>query len=103
MNVKKMILVALISSGSVTFAQASNVTAADSTGITELCMAAITGNRAQMYNKIKSLGYSRQYLAKNVQCDGENIIKFIHRYGTRSDEMARTLERNTTKVSIRDL
>jgi len=103
MNMKKLSLAVLMTTGLIASTQAADIVAANSSQFTQLCVTATMGNRAAMYNAIKSSGHSRTYIANNVQCNGENIISFIEHYGKNSNAMIHTLDRTATKVTVTDL
>jgi hypothetical protein len=103
MNIKKIVLLAMLTVGISVSAQASEVVAANSSNFTNLCMTAIAGNRAAMHNDIKSSGYSQKFIAKNVECNGINILAFVQQYGKNSDAMLRILDRGDRSTSITDL
>lgn len=86
-----------------TMSQAKEVVAADNSNITQLCMTALSGNRAAMHNNIKSSGYSKSFIATNVQCNGVNIQTFVQQHGKNSAGMLRVLERREHKTSITDI
>ena len=85
MNMKKLSIAVLMTTGLIASAQAADVVAANKSGFTQLCVTAAAGNRAAMHNEILASGYSRSYIAKNVQCNGENIVSFIEHNGKNSD------------------
>jgi len=100
---KAVILAALVVSSFTLSAQAKDFTAANNSIPTELCLTALSGNRAAMHNKITSSGYSKTYIAKNLQCNGENIVSFIAQNGRNSEKMLKILDRKGANVSITDL
>jgi hypothetical protein len=97
---KKLSVLVLITTCFITSSQAAEVVAANNSGLSQLCVTAAAGNIAVMYNKIKASGYSHPFIAKNIQCNGENIISFIRNNGKNSDAMIRSLERLSSKVTI---
>jgi hypothetical protein len=38
------------------------------------------GNVAALHKKIKASGYSRKFITKNVQCNGESIVSFVEHF-----------------------
>lgn len=86
-----------------TMSQANEMVAADDSNFTQLCMTALAGNRAAMHNNIKSSGYSKQFIAKNVQCNGVSILAYVQQHGENADAMLRTLDRSEYRTSITDL
>jgi len=74
---KTLSLAIIMASGLASSVQAQEVVAADNGKFTELCVTAATGNVAALHNKINESGYSRKFIAKNVQCNGKNILSFI--------------------------
>jgi uncharacterized protein DUF3718 len=56
-----------------------------------------------MHNQIRDSGYSKTFIARNVQCNGENITSFIHHNGNNSEKMLKVLGGNSVDVSITDL
>jgi len=103
MNVKKLTLTTIASFGLMMSANAADMTSADNSSFTNLCMSGLTGNRAEFYIAVSNSRYSKDYIAKNVQCNGESIISFIQHYGKNSDAMVRTLDNSITNVSIIDI
>ncbi|MCJ8321947.1 MAG: DUF3718 domain-containing protein [Colwellia sp.] len=103
MNMKKLSIAVLMTTGLIASTQAADVVAANNSQFTQLCVTAAAGNRAAMHNAIKSSGYSRTYVANNVQCNGENIISFVENNGKNSNAMIHTIDRTATKVTITDL
>lgn len=103
MGIKKVAVVALISSGLFFSVQATELIAADNSGYTNLCMTALEGNRAKMHNTIKASGYSSRFVTKNVQCNGESLLSFVESNGKNSSSMLKMLDRDNTSVSITDL
>jgi len=103
MNVYKLALTAIFSYGTMMSANAAVMTKADDSSFTSLCMSAISGNRAKLHSELSTLNYSRSFITKNVQCNGESIISFIQHYGKNSDAMVRTLDNSSTNVSIIDI
>jgi len=99
MDIKKLSIVVLITTGFITSTQATEVVAADNSGFTKLCVTAAAGNIAAMRNKIRSSGYSRPFIAKNIQCNGEDLISFIKNNGKNADAMIYSLNRLRTKIS----
>lgn len=92
-----------IISATATMSQANEIVAADNSNITQLCMTALSGNRAAMHNNIKSSGYSKSFIATNVQCNGVNILTFVQQYGKNADGMLRILDRSEHKTYITDI
>jgi len=103
MTVKKAFTIALISLGMATAAQAGSFTAADKSISTDLCMAAISGNRAEMHNEVKASGLSLKFIADNVKCNGENILSYVQQYGQNSAKMLKILDRRNVEVNITDI
>ncbi|MCJ8320144.1 MAG: DUF3718 domain-containing protein [Colwellia sp.] len=103
MNMKKLSIAILMTTGFIASTQAADVVAANNSEFTQLCVTAAAGNRAAMHNEILASGYSRTYVTKNVQCNGENIISFIEHNGKNSDSMILSLNHNANKVTITDL
>ncbi|MCJ8320145.1 MAG: DUF3718 domain-containing protein [Colwellia sp.] len=103
MNVKKLSIAVLMTTGLIASAQAADIKSANNSLSTKLCVAAAAGNRAAMHNEIKASGYSSNFVAKNVQCNGENIISFIEHNGKNADAMINKLDRTATNVTITDL
>lgn len=103
MNVKKMVFTVIVASTFMASAQATNLHAGNNTALTELCMTAVSGNRAALHNKIKESGYTKNYIAKNVQCNGSDIISFIEQHGKNTKAMIHTIDRHVGSVKITDL
>jgi len=100
---KKLSIAVLMTTGLIASAQAADVVASNNSSFTQLCVTAAAGNRAAMSNEIKASGYSRNFVAKNVQCNGENIVSFIEHNGKNSHAMIKTLDRSNTEITITDL
>jgi len=100
---KKAMLVSLVVSSFALSAQAQNFTAADQSKFTNLCMTAISGNRAAMHNEIKNSGFSKIFIARNLQCNGENIASFVQNNGRNSENMLKVIGGGHENVSITDL
>ncbi|MDO6425902.1 DUF3718 domain-containing protein [Thalassotalea sp. 1_MG-2023] len=103
MCIKKVLVSALMIAGVAATAQAEKLTASDGSIETSLCMAAANGNRAVMHNQIKASGYSAKFVAKNIACNGENILAFVEKHGKRSEVMINMIERGEQQVSITDI
>jgi len=103
MNVKTIVLATIITSGAMGSAQAANLTAANGTGLTQLCITAASGSRAALHNIIMSSGYSKSFIAKNVQCNGSDIVSFIEQHGKNVKAMVHTVDRKSGTVQITDL
>ena len=103
MTIKKVISVVLVMVAMATSAQAGSFKPADDSVTTDLCMAAISGNRAAMHNEVKASGLSLNYIAQNVQCNGENILSYVQQCGKNSAKMLKILDRRNVEVSISDI
>jgi len=103
MSLKKLVASFIGFSALMSTSYANELIAANETQFTQLCMTAIAGNRAAMHNSIRSSGYSKAFIVKNLQCNGENILAFVEQYGKNSDSMLRILNRNERSTSITDL
>jgi len=103
MTVKQMISVAFITIGLVASSQAGSFKAADESVSTDLCMAAISGNRAVMHNKVRASGLSLNYITENVQCNGENILSYVQQHGKNSAKMLKVLDRRDVEINIIDI
>ena len=103
MNVKKILVATVITSGFVLSVQASDFKSVDKSGYTKLCMTAIQGNRAAMHNTIKASGLSHKFVAENVQCNGENILTFVQQHGKNASNMLKMLDRRSVGTSITDI
>ena len=99
MDMKKLFIVVLMTTGFITHTQATEVVAADNSRLTKLCVTAAAGNIAVMHNMIKTSGYSRSFIIENIQCNGENIISFIKKNGSNADSMIRSLDHLRTKTT----
>ena len=86
-------------------ASATDIVAKDDTRATKLCLTAVQGNRAAMYNAIKASGYSKHYVVNNIKCNNQHITEFVAQHGKSPDKMNATLNnhRSTQRVSITDL
>jgi len=80
-------------------ASANNHIQADNTISTQLCAAAINGNRAVMFNAIKASGYSKQFVVNNIKCNNKDLMSFIEQYGHASAAMKKML---TTGINIKN-
>ena len=103
MSIKKIVTATIITLGFTAAAQAEKVVGEDQSIATELCVSAAAGNRAAMYNTIKSSGYSSKYVANKVECNGVSLLSFVENNGKNADSMLRMLDKRQTSVSITDL
>lgn len=103
MNIKKIMFTTLVATGLSITAQASSLQAADDSLATNLCMTAASGNRAAMHNEIKASGKSAEFVAKNITCNGENILAFVENHGKNSQKILDMIDRTNKQVSITDL
>ena len=103
LSTKTVILSALVVSSLSLSAQAKDFTSANNSVFTELCMTAVSGNRAAMHNQIASSGYSKSFIARNVQCNGENIASFVAKNGRNSENMLKVIGGSNKHVDITDL
>lgn len=103
MCIRKVAIVALISSGIFFPVQATEFKTANNSRYTNLCMTALAGDRAEIHNTIKSSGYSTKYIVNKVQCNGENLLSFVENNGRNSSSMLKMLDRTKTSISITDL
>ncbi len=86
-------------------ASATDIVAKDDTRATKLCLTAVQGNRAAMYNAIKASGYSKHYVVNNIKCNNQHITEFVAQHGKSPDRMNAILNnhRSTQRVSITDI
>jgi hypothetical protein len=103
MNIKKMALVTCVAASFSMTTHATDLVAADQSIATDLCLTAASGNRAAMVNQMKASGKSMQFIAKNIHCNGENILAFVDQHGKKSQNMLKVLDRSTHEVSITDI
>lgn len=104
MNVfKKVVAMSVLSLSTVVSSQAVELRAADKTSFTQLCMTAVSGNRAATHNAIKESGYSKNFVINNVQCNSKDMITFIQQYGNNVESMVNALDKQGTHVTIKDL
>lgn len=103
MNTKRIVLACGIMASLSFFSNATELKAANSSVYTNLCMKALSGNRAAMYNEIKASGYSRAFIAKNIKCNGIDILAYVQTYGKNSESMLKILDRASTDTSITDI
>lgn len=103
MSIKKVMFTTLVAAGLSVSAQASSLQSADESIATNLCMTAASGNRAAMHNEIKASGKSVQFVAKNITCNGENILAFVESHGKNSQKILDMIDRSNKQVSITDL
>jgi|TARA_B110000091_G_C13762630_1_gene452875 hypothetical protein len=99
MDMKKLSIVVLMTTSFIASTQATEVVAANNAGFTKLCVTAAAGNIAAMQNKIRASGYLGPFVAKNIQCNGEDLISFIKKNGKNADAMSYSLNRLRTKIS----
>jgi len=99
---KKVMLVSLVVSTFALSAQARDFSAADNSKLSNLCVTAVSGNRAAMHNEMKNSGYSKKFIALNLQCNGESIASFVRNNGRNSDNMLKVIG-GREEVSITDL
>ena len=102
MPVKKLVLTIFIVGAIPTMSQENVMVAADNSNFTQLCMTALAGNRANMHNHIKSLGYSKPFIVNNVQCNGVSILAFVQQHGENLVAMLRILDRCGHSATITD-
>jgi len=100
---QKVVLMSLVLSTFALSTQAQDFLAADNSKFSNLCVTAVSGNRVAMHNEIKNSGYSKQFIARNLQCNGENIVSFIRHNGRNNENMLKTIGGGREKVSITDL
>jgi len=100
---KSVLLVGLCASIFTLSTSAQDFSAANSSKLTNLCMTAISGNRAAMHNQIKASGYSKKFIVANVQCNGEKIANFIYKNGHNSENMLKVIGTHAADTSITDL
>jgi hypothetical protein len=103
MNIKKIVIATLVTTGLSISVQASDLKAADSSLATKLCVTAASGNRADMYNQVKASGKSAQFVAKNINCNSKNILAFVEENGKNSQNMLKVLDRSSHNISITDI
>ncbi len=103
MKATKLVLALTIAGATSLMSHANEVVAADESNFTQLCMTALAGNRAAMHNNIKASGYSKAFIAKNLQCNGISLQAFVQRYGSNADAMLRVFDRRGHSTSITDL
>jgi hypothetical protein len=95
---KTLSLAIMMSAGLASSVQAQEVVAADNGKFTQLCVTAASGNVAALHNKTKESGYSRKFVAKNVQCNGENILAFIDHYGKNNTAMINNIDHKSNEA-----
>ncbi|GLX77707.1 hypothetical protein tinsulaeT_10470 [Thalassotalea insulae] len=100
---KKLIVVSALSTGFVFSSQAVELKAADNSTYTQLCLTAVSSSRPAMYNAIKASGYSKNFIAKNLRCNADDLISFVQSYGKNADDMIRAIQNRGTHVSISDI
>lgn len=103
MNVKKIVIGTVMTLGLITSAQATQLVGVDESTATNLCVTAAAGNRAMMYNTIKSSGHSSKFIVNNIKCNGDNLLSFVEHNGKNSVSMLKMLHRANTSVTITDL
>ncbi|MDU0354686.1 DUF3718 domain-containing protein [Paraglaciecola aquimarina] len=65
----------------------SNVNAAtqfakkDTSNATELCAVAASGSKIKMYKAMQDVDLSKNYVVRNIRCNGQSITKFVSQYG----------------------
>ena len=80
--------------GQMSFTKADNSTASN------LCYAALRGNRANMHKEIKATGLSKSFVIDNVTCNNMSIGSFVAQYGS---ESMQNMIPQTTKVRVIDI
>ncbi|MCJ8319820.1 MAG: DUF3718 domain-containing protein [Colwellia sp.] len=100
MNIKKLSIATLCAFSFVASTNAIEVSAADNSVFSELCVTASAGNRAAFSKAIKSSGYSPAFIAKQVQCNGQSIQKFIETNGKNASSMLVMLDHKTNGQTI---
>jgi hypothetical protein len=103
MSIKNIVVATIITLGFSTTVQAAKVTALDNSIATGICVTAASGNRAAMHKSIKSSGYSANFVANKIECNGENLLSFVELNGKNSTAMLKMLDRTKTSISITDL
>lgn len=83
----------------------TKVVAADDYITSKLCVVAAEKSKIQLHNFIKESGLSKQFIAKNVTCNDQNILEFVQEHAENPDKINNLLTngRYTTKVKITDL
>lgn len=102
MSIKKVLVSAMVL-GLVSSANATELKAANQSVQTNLCLTAASGNKAAMHNQIKASGYSKQFVAEKVQCNGNNILAFVEKHGKNSENMINLIDQKSRQVSITDI
>ena len=95
---KTLSLAIMMIAGLASSVQAQEAVAADNGMTTKLCVIAASGNIAALHNKINESGYSRKFVAKNVQCNGENILSFIEHYGRNTSAMINDIDHKSNEA-----
>ena len=103
MKIKSVGLVAILLSVVTLSSQAIELKAANESALTNLCMTALSGKRVAMHNAIKASGYSKNFIAKNLQCNGVNVLAYVEQYGKNSAVMLDVLHRSDANTSITDI
>lgn len=101
----KTITAAVISLSAIAGAHATEVVPADNTITSKICATAAAGNKFKMNSVIKNSHLNKQFIVENVTCNNQNILSFVAKHGTDSDEMIDLLSPATQEqnVTITDL
>jgi len=93
---------------SLTIAGASNAAsfhATDSSVTTDVCMAAVQGNKMKFRKTVKENRLRMDYVANKVQCNDQHIMNFVAQYGKNPEKINTLLSkyRKPQHVEITDL
>lgn len=102
MSIKKVLVSAMVF-GLVASANAADLKAVNKSTETNLCMTAASGNKIAMASEIKASGYSKNFVAEKVQCNGKNILAFVELHGKNADNMINLIDQKSRQVSITDI
>ena len=80
--IAKVLMIVGVSVAGMGFAQAeTKLVAADDAVTSEICVVAASGKKLKLHKTIKDFGLTRNYVARNVECNGMPIVEFVEQYG----------------------
>ncbi|GGF77029.1 DUF3718 domain-containing protein [Alteromonas lipolytica] len=78
----KVVMVAGLTFGAMAAAHAdTQLVAADNEVTSKICVVAAKGSKMKLHAALKDVGLSRDYVEKNITCNGMPIVEFVEQYG----------------------
>jgi len=100
----KLLTVAFLSGLLVSSANATEqFKAADQSVTSDICVTALSGNRAELYSKIRGLGYSRAFVTKHITCNDTPLLSFVEQHGKNSEAILDMMQPREFETSISDI